>query len=265
MSLQIIRPINERFLPLKKAVIQVGFSKKGVFGCEKHCSFCAFNAVNYDLPCIPTDEDILEFMTYIADDGCIQICGAGDPLYHLDENYPTLKHIIDLIHSTGRRIQLITKYIEVVAKEWDKRLSIIDEYVFSSESIDPQLFNLINILTKANKRVRISKIYNLTASKDSIDRDFILKYINYYNKVDDAEKLSITLRLNFNFPQAAINIMCKERKWVKENTVGILCNVYLSTVYVISPLLWRNKVVACYDTHDMIENDMGVKISDYIS
>ena len=39
MSLQIIRPINERFLPLKKAVIQVGFSKKGVFGWENIINF----------------------------------------------------------------------------------------------------------------------------------------------------------------------------------------------------------------------------------
>ena len=145
------------------------FPENGNHGCGKKCSFCPFEQMNYNIPIKPTDDEVLSFISNVQEGGKIQICGAGDPLFNFEKNRDYLLHLIELIHLKGYKIELVTKYTEVIEEYADILLPNINAFCFSVEVLSKSIFNLINKITSLGKYVRISKVANFTADIHNIN------------------------------------------------------------------------------------------------
>jgi hypothetical protein len=125
--------------------------------------------MNYNIPIEPTDDEVLNFISNVQEGGKIQICGAGDPLFNFEKNRDYLLHLIELIHLKGYKIELVTKYTEVIEEYADILLPNINAFCFSVEALNKSIFNLIDKITSLGKYARISKVANFTADIHNIN------------------------------------------------------------------------------------------------
>lgn len=231
-------------------VVLVHFPEDGKHGCGKHCGFCYFEKVGYNIPITPSDEEILGFLQDVEPGSIIQICGAGDPLYNFDKNGAYLLHVAGLIRDAGYSVQLVTKYFEVV-KDHLSELSAFDSYSFSAEERDEGLKALVSALTAAGKYVRITKIANFTPDIYTIDVGALEAFAAFYSDVANKDMLSICFRPNFNFDYKDADIF-KERGVVYAWTAKYGCYIYMQmqSKRLGNPQLWNGRVIRCGDTRE---------------
>ncbi len=100
------------------------------FACSKVCSYCNWR----QSPLLPhglqSNEAILSFIRQCTK-SFITISGGGDPLYRLEENFPALRHLCDLIHGEGFRVRIITREVGQL-----HRLTGLADYVSLSLDAD---------------------------------------------------------------------------------------------------------------------------------
>lgn len=229
---------NDTVRLYNKGIIFVHFPENGHHGCGKHCQFCLFDRLDYNIPITPTDEEVLNFLSLVLPGHLIQICGAGDPLFNFDKNKDYLLHIIDLIHSTGRQVELVTKYTEVIAEFIDTDLAVVDTWLLSVEQKADQILALIDDITSRGKKIRISKVANLTDDIHAIDYDFLDSYVAFYSNITHKENLSICFRPNFNFKYQDKDVD-KERVTIDKMAIKYGCRVYMhpQSCHIATPQL----------------------------
>lgn len=245
---------------LSSGVLFVHFPENGHHGCEKHCTFCLFDRLDYNLPCKPTDEEILTFLERIEPDGIIQICGAGDPLFNFNKNKDYLLHIIELIHSTGRPAQLVTKYTEVVAEYMSTDLAPVDMYVLSVEDEDAAIKNIIVDLLELGKEVRITKIANFGLDIiNEINWEALESYVDFYHLEEPNDNFHICFRPNFDFDYPD-DVIKKLRKQIKNLGGPYRCYTYMhqQSKYITLEQLWNGRYIACCDTRHQTYDDMHI-------
>ena len=167
--------------------ILVNFVENNHFGCDEHCSFCEWQKIDYNVYYYPTDESLYELhLAYPKDDW--QISGGGDPLYHFEKNKDKIKHIADLGHQLGHKVEILTHKVNIALLYYEELKEYIDYWYFSVPETPTQDF--IDFAAKKNIIIKINSVFNLN---NSVDWQRIEKiYTNYEPYVD-----KIIFRENF--------------------------------------------------------------------
>lgn len=246
-----------------RSVILVHFPENGHHGCGKHCSFCLFDKLDYNIPIKPTDDEIIAFIQKTKENGYVQICGAGDPLYNFNKNKEYLKHIIDIIHKYNHPVELVTKYVELVDQYFETELTVVDKFSFSIETLDAAVLNLINRITNFGKKVRISKVANFTEDIYDVDWNFLEKYAAFYSQIEHKELLAICYRPNYNYSYRDKDVKAVQytiNNWGDKYN----CFIYMhaQSSHIITPQLWNGREIPCSDTGRYIFEDMGLDFID---
>ena len=248
----------------KTGIIFVHFPENGHHGCGKHCPFCLFDKLDYNIPVKPSDEEILSFLRFVQLSGRVQICGAGDPLYNFEKNKDYLLHIIDVIHKAGYSVQIVTKYTEVVAEYLETDLSVVDMWLFSVECKDTAILSLIDKITKAGKNVRITKVANFSSNLSEINWDLLDDYVKFYSQVEQKYRFKICFRPNYNFTYLDSDVECARRR-AEQIGEKYNCYVYMhaQSCHITIPQLWNGRLVPCGETAKYIYEDMGLEFTGF--
>ena len=247
--------------------INLNFAENNNHGCRFHCKFCPWAAVNYGIYVYPKDEDVLEFINkYALNMSPIRLCGGGEPLYNFEKNKEKLKHLTDVIKSTGRATQMTTKDIKTLAEYYDSPyLENVVSYNISIETCDSFVKDTIAKLLAAGKQVRISKILNFDCNQEHINIDDIKKYLDYY-QFNGQDDFKIVLRTNYvhALSDDEVNkLKTYFMEYLESNNIATKFNINKAGSHFKMLQLTNSEVTHCSNTEEQLFFELSIKKEDY--
>ncbi len=242
--------------PHKSTAIVLNFVDDNNHGCDTNCKFCKWRSLNFNPYLYPDDAIINEFIdNFCTIDGYVELTGGGDPLYQFEKNKEKVKHLIDLIIQKNRVAKIVTTKIDVVDQYYNSEyLKDVTIYSFSLAYLSATALETINKLLAAGKKVYISNVLNFSNNVEEIDKDRIIKYLNFYyhdaNIYDD--RFKIILRLNYNYTDIDV---AAARQLVEDLKASLEKNIWVvvPNLYVHMYQLIDNYVLWCCNTNRYLD------------
>ena len=247
--------------------INLNFAENNNHGCNFHCNFCIWEAINYGIYIYPKDEDILEFINkYAFDMSPVRLCGGGDPLYNFEKNKEKIKHLTKVIKSTGRATQMTTKDVKVLNKYYNSSyLEDIIDYTISTESCNNLTKETIMKLLAAGKKVRLSKILNFDCNLENINLEEIKNYLTYYN-FSNFKNFYIVLRTNYVHDlsdKEVDNLQKYFNEYLKVNNINTKFSINKAGKHFKMLQLTNSEVTHCSNTVEQLFFELNVKKEDF--